>query len=237
LVVIEDAAHALPARYKGRRIGSGNNPVSFSFHATKNLTTAEGGMLTGSVQFLERARVFSLHGMSRDAWKRYAKGGTWVYDVVAPGFKHNMTDIQAGLGLAQLAKLESLQARRRRVVSAYQTEFAEFMDALELPVERSDVEHAWHLYPLRLRADALRIDRNAFIEELTHRNIGSSVHFIPIHLHSFYADKYGYGENDFPTATSNYRRLLSLPLSAKMTDQDTADVIDAVCDIVISYRR
>jgi dTDP-4-amino-4,6-dideoxygalactose transaminase len=175
--------------------------------------------------------------MSRDAWKRYAKAGSWVYDVVAPGFKYNMTDIQAGLGLAQLAKLESFQARRRQVVNAYQAGFFELVDALELPVERSDVQHAWHLYPLRLRLDALRIDRNAFIEELTRRNIGSSVHFIPVHLHSYYSDRYGYAQSDFPIATSNYRRLLSLPLNACMTDQDAADVINAVWDIVMSHRR
>src|SRR5439155_901504 len=163
--VTEDAAHALPARYKGRWIGSGQNPVSFSCYATKNMTTAEGGMLTGAPDFLERARVLSLHGMSRDAWKRYGKGGTWRYDVLAPGFKYNMTDIQAALGLCQLRKLAAFQERRRQVVRLYTEAFRD-TDAFELPVERSNVEHAWHLYVLRLRPRVLRIGRDRFIEEL-----------------------------------------------------------------------
>src|SRR5439155_516129 len=225
------AAHALPAKYKGRAIGSGANPVAFSFYATKNLTTAEGGMLTGDAAFLERARTLSLHGMSRDAWSRYDRGGSWFYEVIAPGFKYNMTDIQAALGLWQLRKLARFQERRRAVVRLYTEAFAD-QDALEVPVERSDVEHAWHLYVLRLREEALRIDRNVFIDELKQRNIGTSVHFIPIHLHPYYRDKYGYGPESFPVAYGNYRRMLSLPLSARVSDADAADVIAAVLDIV-----
>src|SRR5437899_9830336 len=169
LAVIEDAAHALPARYRNRPIGAGGNPAAFSFYATKNLTTAEGGILTGDAEFLERARVVSLHGMSRDASKRYDRGGSWFYEVVVPGFKYNMTDIQAALGLWQLRKLAGFQKRRRAVVQLYNEAFAD-EDALELPVERPDVEHAWHLYVLRLRPGALRIDRDGFIEELKPRN-------------------------------------------------------------------
>src|SRR5437763_16976603 len=191
LAVIEDAAHALPARYKGRLIGSGPNPVAFSFYATKNLTTGEGGMLTGASDFLDRARVLSLHGMSRDAWKRYGKGGSWRYEVLAPGFKYNMSDIQAALGLWQLKKLAGFQERRREVVRSYQEAFRD-ADALELPVERAEVEHAWHLYVLRLVPETLSIGRDRFIDELTARNIGTSVHFIPIHLHPYYRDKYAY---------------------------------------------
>jgi dTDP-4-amino-4,6-dideoxygalactose transaminase len=234
--VIEDAAHALPARYKGRWIGSGQNPVSFSFYATKNMTTAEGGMLTGAPDFLERARVLSLHGMSRDAWNRYGKGGTWRYEVLAPGFKYNMTDIQAALGLCQLRKLASFQERRREVVRAYGEAFRDDV-ALELPVERADVEHAWHLYVLRLVPGALRITRDRFIDELTARNIGTSVHFIPIHMHPYYRQKYGYTPDRFPVALANFDRMLSLPLSAKLSDQDVADVIDAVLDVTRIYRR
>ena len=236
ILVVEDAAHALPASYKGRRIGSGSNPVAFSFYATKNLTTAEGGMLTGDPDFIERARVLSLHGMSRDAWRRYDKGGSWYYEVVAPGFKYNMTDIQASLGLWQLRKLEAFQRRRREVVRTYNEAFRD-VDALELPVERPEVEHAWHLYVLRLRLEALRINRDQFIQELKARNIGTSVHFIPIHLHPYYRDKYGYKPADFPVAYSNYLRMLSLPLSPRLTDQDVADVIEAVLDVVKTYRR
>ena len=236
LAVIEDAAHALPAKYKGRPIGSGANPVAFSFYPTKNMTTAEGGMLTGDAALLERARTVSLHGMTRDAWSRYDRGGQWFYEVVLPGFKYNMTDIQAALGMWQLRKLAAFQERRRAVVRLYTEAFAD-LDALEVPVERSDVEHAWHLYVLRLREEALRIDRNVFIDELKQRNIGTSVHFIPIHLHPYYRDKYGYRPESFPVALTNYRRMLSLPLSARVSDADAADVISAVLDIVRRYRR
>jgi dTDP-4-amino-4,6-dideoxygalactose transaminase len=237
ILVVEDAAHALTAAYKGRLVGSRSNPAAFSFYATKNLTTAEGGMLTGAPDFLERARVIGLHGMDRDAWRRYHKGGSWAYDVVMPGFKYNMTDIQAALGLVQLAKLDRFQDRRRQIVIAYQDAFAAYDEALELPIERPSVTHAWHLYVLRLRPDALRIDRNAFVEELRTRNIGASVHFIPVHLHSYYASKYNASPADFPITYDAYLRLLSLPLNPSMTDQDVADVIDAVCDIVIRHRK
>jgi dTDP-4-amino-4,6-dideoxygalactose transaminase len=236
LTVIEDSAHALPARYRGRLIGSGDNPVAFSFYATKNLTTGEGGMLTGDPAFLERARVISLHGRSHDGWNRYAEGGQWFYEVKLPGFKYNMTDIQAALGLWQLKKLESHQQRRRAVVAAYQAAFDE-NDAFELPVERADVEHAWHLYVLRLRPGVLAIGRDRFIEELTRRRIGSSVHFITVHLHPFYRVTYGYVPEDFPVAFSNYQRMLSLPLHPGLSDTDVTDVIGAVVDIAREHRR
>jgi len=236
LAVLEDAAHALAARYKGRLIGSGENPVAFSFYATKNLTTGEGGMLTGNPEFLERARLISLHGMSRDAWKRYDKGGKWYYEVLYPGFKYNMTDIQAALGLWQLKKLPGFEERRRAVVALYDQAFAQ-EDALETPVERPEVEHAWHLYVLRLRLEALRIDRDQFIEELTNRNIGTSVHFIPIHLHPYYRDKYAFTPESYPIAYSNYRRMISLPLNVRLSDADVADVIEAVRDVGSEFRR
>jgi len=236
LLVLEDAAHAIPAAYRGRKIGSGANPVAFSFYATKNLTTAEGGMLTGEHGFLERARLLSLHGLSRDAWKRYDKGGSWRYEVLAPGFKYNMTDIQAALGLWQLRKLPAFQERRRQVVRHYADAFRDD-DAFELPVERPNVEHAWHLYVLRLRPGVLRIGRDRFIEELATRNIGTSVHFTPIHLHPYYRDKYGYQATAFPVAYDSFQRMLSLPLNPRLSDQDVADVIDAVRDVVRSHRR
>jgi dTDP-4-amino-4,6-dideoxygalactose transaminase len=236
LAVIEDAAHALPARYRNRPIGAGGNPVAFSFYATKNLTTAEGGMLTGDADFLDRARVVSLHGMSRDAWKRYERGGNWFYEVVVPGFKYNMTDIQAALGLWQLRKLAGFQERRRAIVRMYDEAFAQD-DALELPARRPEVEHAWHLYVLRLRPGALHIHRDEFIEELRKRNIGTSVHFIPIHVHPYYRDKYHYQPDSFPVAYGNYQRMLSLPLNPRLADGDVHDVIDAVLDVVRRHRR
>jgi len=236
LLVLEDAAHALPATYRGRKIGSGPNPAAFSFYATKNITTAEGGMLTADADFLARARILSLHGLSRDAATRYEAGGHWSYEILAPGFKYNMTDIQGALGLWQLRKLHRLQARRREVVAAYQAAFAGD-EALELPVERPWVEHAWHLYVLRIRPEVLRIGRDRFIEELTARNIGTSVHFIPIHLHPFYRDKYGYRAADFPVAFESFQRMISLPLNPRLSDQDVASVIEAVRDVVRTYRR
>ena len=236
LTVVEDAAHAIPARYKGRFIGSGTNPVAFSFYATKNLTTAEGGMLTGEGAFLDRARVLSLHGMSRDAWKRYDQGGSWRYDVLLPGFKYNMTDIQAAIGLCQLRKQDAFQRRRREIVARYTAAFAA-EESLEPPVARAEVEPAWHLYVLRLRPEALRIGRDRFIEELTARNIGTSVHFIPVHLHPYYRDKYGYAPDAFPIAHDNYCRLLSLPLHPGLSDRDVTDVIEAVLDVARTHRR
>jgi dTDP-4-amino-4,6-dideoxygalactose transaminase len=236
LGIMEDAAHALPARYKGRLIGSSTNPVSFSFYATKNLTTGEGGMLTGAPDFLARARTLGLHGMSRDAWKRYGPSGSWFYEVNEPGFKYNMTDVQAAMGLAQLRKLDRFQQRRREIVAAYNEAF-QSLEALELPVERPETEHAWHLYVLRLCPGTLRIGRDQFIEELAARNIGTSVHFIPIHLHPYYRQKYGYRPEQFPIAYGNYQRMVSLPLHPMLTNNDLSDVIGAVRDVAVRFAR
>lgn len=236
ITVLEDAAHSLPARYKGRMVGSAANPAAFSFYATKNLTTGEGGMLTGAPELLDRARVAGLHGMSRDAWKRYDKGGSWFYEVLMPGFKYNMPDIQAALGLAQLAKLERLQKRRHEIVAKYDAAFAG-NDALETPARRANVDPAWHLYTLRLRPGTLGIGRDEFIQELAARNIGSSVHFIPVHLHPFYREKYGFKPSDFPVAFSNYERIFSIPLHPRLTDADVGDVSTAVLDIVRQHLR
>lgn len=230
IFVVEDAAHALPASYRGERVGSGDTPTAFSFYATKNLTTGEGGMLTGSPEFLDRARVLSLHGMNRDAWRRYEREGSWYYEVCLPGFKYNMTDVQAALGLWQLRKLERFQQRRRAIVAAYSAAFGA-EDALEPPTCRSDVEHAWHLYTLRIRPEMLRIDRDEFIEQLTARGIGTSVHFIPIHLHPYYRDKYAYRPGDLPVAAEQYPRIISLPLNLALTDGDVERVIEAVVSV------
>jgi dTDP-4-amino-4,6-dideoxygalactose transaminase len=236
LALIEDAAHAVPASYKGRPIGSGSNPVAFSFYATKNLTTAEGGMLTGDPELVARARILSLHGMNRDAWKRYEREGSWYYEITEPGFKYNMTDIAAALGLVQLGRLEAFQRRRREIVAAYHRGLSG-LAALETPGARPDVEPAWHLYVLRLRLEALRIDRDRFIEELKTRQIGTSVHFIPIHLHPYYRDRYGWAPGDFPVAWREYQRMLSLPLHPGLTDGDVADVVEAVRDVVRCHGR
>lgn len=234
LAIVEDAAHALPAAYEGQAVGSIGHLTAFSFYATKNMTTAEGGMLTGSPDLIEQARIFSLHGMSRDAWKRYDNGGSWYYEVVEAGFKYNMTDIQAALGLVQLGRLAEMQTRRREVVAVYNEAFAK-VDALEVPTCRDNIQHAWHLYVLRLNLEALRIDRAEFIRELAARNIGASVHFIPVHLHPYYRDKYGWQAEDFPVAFHEYQRAVSLPLHPRLTDEDVADVVAAVQDIVAAF--
>ncbi len=230
LHLIEDAAHAVGAAFEGRPIGCGSNLTAFSFYATKNLTTGEGGMLTGDPELLSRARVVGLHGMNREAWSRYAAGGKWAYDIVEPGFKYNMTDIQAALGLQQLRRFDRMQERRKQIMATYNSAFAPHA-AFLTPVTRSHVTNAHHLYVLRLRPSELSIDRDRFIEELTARNIGSSVHFIPIHMHSYYRNRYNWQPNDFPIAHAAFRNMVSLPLSPAMSDEDVADVIEAVLDI------
>lgn len=241
IAVIEDAAHSLPARYRGRMIGAPKpgfdlpNLVAFSFYATKNLTTGEGGMLTGPPELVDDARVWSLHGMSRDAFKRYTSDGSWRYDVVLPGFKYNMPDLQAAIGIHQLKRLEAMQRRRRAIVAQYDEALGQ-LEELERPVERPEVESAWHIYLLRLHLDRLKIDRAGFVEELRKRNIGTSVHFIPVHEHTFYRERYDLKPNDFPVAHGEFERMLSLPLSPAHTDQDVADVIEAVTEVVRQNR-
>lgn len=239
LAVVEDAAHAIGASYRGEPIGAIRNAthaVAFSFYATKNLAAGEGGMLTGDQDLIDEARLWSLHGMSRDAWNRYGQGGSWFYDVIRPGFKCNMTDVAAAIALVQLDRLDSMQQRRREIVARYSAALAP-LEIFDLPVAESDVQHAWHLYPVKLRWGRLRLDRDGVIEELSRRNIGSSVHFIPVHLHKYYAEKFGYQPDDFPEAFSAYRRLISLPLSAAHSDQDITDVIDTITDIAQEYEK
>jgi dTDP-4-amino-4,6-dideoxygalactose transaminase len=236
LSIVEDAAHALPAVYKGRMIGTLGTFTAFSFYATKNLTTAEGGMLTGNRDLVETARLWSLHGMSRDAYKRYSSQGSWYYEVVLPGFKCNMTDIQASLGLHQLKKLPAFQVRRHEVVRAYNETFRKLAE-IEIPVERPEVESARHLYVLRLNLERLTIDRAQFIEELRARGIGASVHFIPVHIHPYYRNKYGYKPEDFPIAYENYQRIVSLPLHSRLSDNDVERIIEAVTQITVKFSK
>lgn len=236
LAVLEDAAHALPAWYKGRMIGSRSNFSAFSFYATKNITTGEGGALTGDPEMLDTVRVLSLHGLSRDAWKRYDNAGSWRYDVATPGFKYNMTDIQAALGAHQLRRLETFHQRRQKIARRYTAALAGHT-AFQTPVEREEVVSSWHLYILRLHLDELTIDRDEFMVELNKRKIGNSVHFIPLHLMSFYRLKYQYQPQDFPVAYNAFQRSISLPLYPRMTDEDVEDVIESVLDIAQRYRR
>ncbi|MBK9711669.1 MAG: DegT/DnrJ/EryC1/StrS family aminotransferase [Kouleothrix sp.] len=237
LPVIEDAAHAFPARYKGQMVGSLSAFTCFSFYATKTITTGEGGMIcTEDDALAERCRIMALHGISKDAWKRYTAEGSWYYEIVAPGYKYNLTDIASGMGLAQLRKAERMWLRRRAIAQRYDAAFGA-MPELQTPYDRDDCQHAWHLYTLRLNLERLRIDRAAFVAELKRHQIGTSVHFIPLHLHPYYRETYGYQPEDFPVAYGEYMREISLPIYSKMSDQDVQDVISAVTDVVDRFRE
>lgn len=234
VAVVEDAAHAFPTSYQGRPIGSMPQDIAgsvcFSFYATKTLTTGEGGMLvTEDPQLADRARSMSLHGLSRQAWTRYSDGGSWTYDIVAPGFKYNMTDIAAAMGLVQLARAEQMRDRRAEIASRYTAAFADLY-AVESPPHHDG--HAWHLYLLRLTAVPGSIDRDDFVAGLSVRGVGTSVHFIPLHLHSYYANMYGFTPDSFPIATAQFRRVVSLPIYSAMTEPDVNRVIAAVRAVV-----
>ena len=235
--VIEDAAHAIPTRYRGRLVGTLGDVTCFSFYATKNVTTGEGGMIaTDDDAIAERVRLMHLHGMSRDAWKRYLEAGSWSYEVLAPGFKYNLSDVAAAIGIPQLKRRDDFHARRLAIARRYHQAFAG-LEEIRVPAAADEAGHAWHLYVLQLRLEALRIDRDEFIRELVRRRIGVSVHFIPLHIQPYYRDRYGYAPGDFPNAYEAFRRILSLPIYAKMTDEDVEDVIAAVLDTVEAHRR
>ena len=210
--------------------------VCFSFYATKTITTGEGGMIcTDDEAMAERCRIMALHGISKDAWKRYTAEGSWYYEIIAPGYKYNMTDIAAAMGLAQLRKAERMWQRRREIARRYNEAF-EAMPELQIPADRADCQHAWHLYVLRLNVERLNVSRNQFIEALKAHNIGASVHFIPLHLHPYYRETYGYAPTDFPVAFNEFQRVVSLPIYSKMSDEDVEDVIQAVLELVSQHR-
>ncbi len=237
LIIIEDAAHAFPARYRGRMIGTIGDLTAFSFYATKTLAVGEGGMLTtANPAYAERAALMTLHGISRDAWKRYSAQGSWFYEVLEAGFKYNMTDISAAIGLHQLARSEWLLERRRVIAERYTEAFSHHLE-LETPYTPDYAQHAWHLYLLRLSLERLTITREVFIQELSEAQIGASVHFIPLHLHPFYRDTYSLQSEDFPVALRLYQRTVSLPIYPGMTDDDVEDVIAAVERIVKRYKK
>ncbi len=237
LAVMEDAAHALPARYRGRMVGNLSELTVFSFYATKNLTTGEGGMVTSDDEALsDRIRSRRLHGMTRDAWKRYSAEGSWRYDVSYPGFKYNMTDMNAALGLVQLGRMADLQAKRQALVERYFAALAD-VDELELPTCKPDIEHAWHLFVVRVRPERLTIGRDQVIVQLTEAGIGTSVHFIPLHEHSYYRDVLGYRAADFPNATAAFARTISLPLFPGMHPADIDRVADTLGSILRRHRR
>ena len=228
LRVIEDAAHALPAGYHGHTIGTIGDITCFSFYATKTITTGEGGMATtDNSEWAERMRMMSLHGISHDAWKRYTKEGSWYYEVLYPGFKYNLTDIAAAIGIEQLKKCNEFWQARQSIAMIYEKAFAE-LEEVQVPVCRKDVQHAWHLFVIQLNLERLRINRNQFIDALREKEIGTSVHFIPLHLHPYYRDKFGYKPGDFPNASRVFERIVSLPIYPKMTEAEVERVVEAV---------
>jgi perosamine synthetase len=238
IAVVEDAAHSLPATTAdGRTIGSVSAFTCFSFYATKTITTGEGGMITTDDDgYADRVRMMSLHGISRDGWKRYTAAGSWHYDVLEAGFKDNMTDLAAALGIEQLKKATAFRESRAAIAARYDEAFGA-MPELQLPGRRPGALHAWHLYPLQLVLDRLQIDRAAFIDELKARHIGTSVHFIPLHLHPYYQRTLGDRTSALPVASAAYPRLVSLPIYTVMSAQDVTDVIEAVRAVVARFRR
>jgi dTDP-4-amino-4,6-dideoxygalactose transaminase len=242
VAVVEDTAHAFPSRIggpDGRLAGTIGRVGAYSFYATKTITTGEGGMLvTVDEALADRARQMSLHGISRTAWNRYTASGTWFYEIEDAGYKYNMTDVAAALGLVQLDRADELLEARRALARAYSAGIAAagLADVVELPPDADDGSHAWHLYIIRLVLERLRVDRAAVIEALKDRGIGTSVHFIPLHLHPYYRRR-GFTPEQFPMATSEYERVISLPIWPGMTARDVERVIGALVDVLGPARR
>jgi len=240
---IEDAAHALPAAWRRgpqepwQRCGEGTANVScYSFYANKTITTGEGGMaVTDDDALADRMRVMSLHGLSHDAWKRFMGGGSWDYQIVAPGFKYNLTDIASALGIHQLRRAEEMRERRQQQALQFRDTLAD-IDEIELPPVVDNRIHSWHLFPLRLRLDKLRVDRNRFLDELKSRGVGCSVHWRPLHLHPYYRDTFGWNEEHLPNATAVWQRLISLPLFPDMTDDEHRFVAETVRTLCQEFR-
>lgn len=238
LTIIEDAAHAAGTEYKGRKIGSLDSISIFSFHPNKNITTGEGGMVcTPDETLAEEISLLKFHGMSREAWKRFAASGTPNYDIMLPGYKYNMMDIQAAIGLHQLPRLDGFIDRRKEIAEQYNTAFADLAE-LALPAYAPyQQRHAWHLYTPLIRTELLTIDRDRFMAELKELNIGSGLHYKAIHHHSWYRENLSVADTELPNASYASDRILSLPLFPGMSDNDANDVIAAVTDVITRFRR
>jgi len=244
LWLIEDAAHALPASWRkdasSEWIRCGNDTAEitcFSFYANKTLTTGEGGMATASSPELSnRMRLMSLHGLSLDAWARYTGGKTWDYKIVAPGFKYNLTDVAAAIGIHQLARAEEMRVGRERVARRYYEELGS-IEELELPLNDENRIHSWHLFPIRLRLDRLTIDRNTFFDALRDNGIGCSVHWRPLHLHPYYQTTFGWNAEHCPVATREWERLVSIPIFSGMTDAEIGRVTEVIRELCSVHAR
>jgi dTDP-4-amino-4,6-dideoxygalactose transaminase len=236
LVVIEDAAHAIGAEYRGRRVGSIADMTCFSFYATKNITSGEGGALTtNNAEWADRIGVMALHGISRDAWKRYGAEGYKHWDIVYPGYKYNMFDIQAALAHSQLAKLETFYERRVALKARLDAGLSDIPEVI-LPVTQDGLKHAHHLYPIVVRTEALTADRDAIMNAIQAENVGVGVHFRAVHLHPYYQETFGFRRGAFPNAEYYSDRTISLPLFPRMCDADADDVIAATRKVIERYR-
>ncbi len=237
LKVLEDAAHALPALYKGKKIGTISDVTCFSFYATKTLSTGEGGMIcTNDEEIAERCTIMRLHGINRDAWKRYTESGSWYYEVVAPGYKYNFTDLQASLGLPQLKKVEAMWESRKKIAAKY-TEALKDLDTIQLLTLKPDRESSLHLFPIRLHLDRLNKNRAQLINELRNLNIGVGVHFMPVHQHLYYNKTFNLRDEDYPVATAAFPRLISLPIYPGMKDENVDKVIDVLIDMLTKFKK
>jgi dTDP-4-amino-4,6-dideoxygalactose transaminase len=237
LIVIEDAAHAVGAEYKGRRIGSVADMTAFSFYATKNITSGEGGALTtNNAEWAERVQIMALHGISRDAWKRYGTSGYSHWDILAPGYKYNMFDLQGALVLSQLAKIERFYERRLVLKARLDAGLRELPE-LAFPAERPNRLHAHHLYPIIVRVEELSADRDTIMNAIQAENVGIGIHFRAVHLHPFYEKTFGFRRGMYPHAEYYSDRTISLPLYPRMTDAEADDVIAAVRKVIARYRR
>jgi perosamine synthetase len=236
LTVIEDACHALGAEYKGRRTGSIAHMSVFSFHPVKHVATGEGGMVTTDrADLAESLRRFRNHGISSDARQRHASG-QWHYEMVLLGFNYRLTDVACALGISQLKNLEANLARRREIAARYSSAFRNIAGVI-VPTVRPKVNPAWHLYPIRINPALLSTDRAHIFHALRAENIGVNVHYIPVHMHPYYRDQFGYKGGEYPVAEAAYEQLISLPMFHGMTDQDVQDVIDALAKVMNHYAR
>jgi dTDP-4-amino-4,6-dideoxygalactose transaminase len=236
LKVVEDAAHSLPASYNGKMVGSIGDITCFSFYATKTLTTGEGGMITtDDADLADRMRTLSLHGISRHAWNRYSEKGTWKYEILDAGYKYNLTDLQAAIGLAQLKKCVRMRDARAKIAAEY-ARLLGGQEAFKLPAIPLGRDHAWHLFVIEANPLGLTIDRDQVIEEMKRRGIGTSVHFIPLHLHPLYQRKLGYRNGQFPNAEERFNRAISLPIYPDMTLEEIERVAEALQDIARRFR-
>ena len=238
LKLVEDCAHCCPAYYRDadgewKMVGSSADIACYSFYANKTITTGEGGMATTNDEELaDRMRVMSLHGISKDAWNRFSKEGSWYYEIVAPGFKYNMPDTAAAIGVNQLKKADAFYEARKSV-AAKLTAGLSGIAGITLPVEREDAKHSWHLYVIRIDANICEISRNELIDKLTEANIGSSVHYTPLHMHPYYTEKFDFKPSDFPVATKLFDEIVSLPIYPGLTDDEIARICKTIKDLVI----